>query len=125
MVNLTEFEKQFYAEGELRAIYKADAYLSDQEAEQEKRDADYAARPLQKSNWIKELYEIFEKEDLDALSVLNDHIAVLVKIREKFSGNKSITALCEYHIRIDQAELENTMEDIEYDRRQIEATARI
>lgn len=125
MVSLSEFEKAFYSEKELVDIYQADEKLARQEAEQEKAEAEYAARPLQKKNWVKELYELFEKEDFDTLSVLNEHIAALVKVRETFPDDGCIKALCEYHIRIDQAEIENTMEDIEYDRRQIEATARI
>jgi len=121
MVNLSEFEKMFYTDKELREIYEADAELARQEAEQEKRDSEYEALPLQKYNRLAEQYRLFEKEDFDTLAFLNEEIALLVKIREQCIDHETIPSWCEFHIRIKQAEIEETIGDIEYDRRQAQA----
>jgi hypothetical protein len=75
------------------------------------------ARTQQRVSIIPGLYQVFEKENLAQIAYLADDIGCMMKLREKFRGNQRIRELCEYFIRIEQADMEQISEEIENDRR--------
>ena len=77
------------------------------------------------SSFVAELYREFEKQDLETLKFLHDDIALFVRIREQFPDNRGLQDWAEYFIRLAQVEIENTVKEIEYDRRQIQEFANI
>jgi len=52
MVNLSEFEKQFYTPAELSKLDRDMAAMEMRENEQQKADAEYAARPFKNRKLI-------------------------------------------------------------------------
>jgi len=82
-------------------------------------DAERAAiaRTQQRVSIIPGSYQALEKENLDTIAFLAGDVGCMIKIRERFRGNQSIRERCEYFIRINQADMEQTAEEIENDRR--------
>jgi len=74
-------------------------------------------------SYITDLYHEFERQDMDTLTFYGEDIAVMVRLRERFSSNRAICDFAEYFIRLDQAEIENIVKEIENDRRQIQRFA--
>jgi hypothetical protein len=85
----------------------------EQRCEQERaREAEYAARPFKENNWIAELYQEFEKRNLEYIAECHRTIGVMIRLRERFPDNDRIQQWARYFIGVEQAEIENLMEDI-------------
>lgn len=119
MVNLSDFEKQFYTPAELKKIELDIAEMEKREAQKAREDAEYAERPLQSSR--KPLYEAYLAEDKDQLAMIKESITTFVRCRERFHGNGTIDALCMFLVTYYQHELTATIGDIANDRREIQA----
>lgn len=114
-LNLSDFEKSFYSDKELKEIESGIVAYDKLCTDQEREELEYSQRPFKTFN----VYEIFEGEDLDTLMFLNEEISFLVKLREKFIKNKDIKKKCEHLIIVNQVAVDDILEDIKYDRRQI------
>jgi hypothetical protein len=77
------------------------------------------ARTQRRVSIIPGLYQTFEKENLESLSLLAADIGCMMKLRERFRGNQRIRELCEYFTRINQTDMESISGEIENDRRTI------
>ncbi len=102
-----------YTDKERQEILSGAAEYDRRCEEQLKREAEYAARPFQS-----DIYRDIEQNEREHLRFLHEDIAALVKVRERFPGRDDIRQFCEYFIRIDQADIEETLEGIRYARQQ-------
>ena len=117
MVTLQDMMEMVFTPKELMDI-EAGAQEFDRQVAEEIRQRN--AVP-EMPNHSREFYQAMEKEDLDTLPFLNRDIALMVKIRESFTDEGTIKALAEHFIRVNQYEIEEITERIDYDRRQARA----
>ena len=103
MVEMTDQDRLFYTAEEQKAIHEVAAIGAKEREEEKKRRA---------QEHRKEFYGRIEADELNTLSFLNQDISLLVKVREKFHKDGQLKALCEYHIHVNQIEIESTLEAI-------------
>ncbi|HLA04550.1 MAG TPA: hypothetical protein VJZ16_01075 [Syntrophales bacterium] len=66
---------------------------------------------------IAKMYREFEKDNLDTINCLHIECGVMRSLIERFPGDNTRVQWAEYFIRLNGAEIEKLMEEVEYDRR--------
>jgi len=66
---------------------------------------------------IAAIYREVEQDNLDTINSLHIECGVMRTLIERFPGDNTIKQWSEYFIRLNGAEIENLMEDVEYDRK--------
>jgi len=105
-------DARIYTKRELQEIQNG-ARAYDRMAEvQLAKDKEYAARPLQKRDIIKEIYQAIEADNIDTLTFLGEEIGVLNRVRETWRDDAEIQEYAKYLELMDQQIMNELMEEI-------------
>lgn len=118
-----------YTEKELDDI-RAGARRYDEMSEQQRiRDEKSLAGAMTQGTprikWAVELYKLFEKENIGFISEAHRGIGTLRAVKERFADNDHILQWCDYFIRCALCEIDELMDEVNYDRETARELARL
>jgi len=106
-------DERIYTPAELREIQNGVAAYDRLSEAQLAKQREYAEKPLQKRDVIKEIYEEIESDNLDTIRFLAEEIGVMLRVRETFRDNQEIRDYTTYFIIMDHEKIRMLTEEIE------------